>query len=262
MRLQWRIVVFLCFTTAVLICAFSLPRIPQDPAYHQFVDGRSIFGIPNFLNVISNIPFLIAGIWGLIQTVPRRQTAAFQMQSERWPYIVLFGGLVLTFWGSAHYHWSPDNSTLFWDRLPMAVSFIGILAGVIGDRISAKVARLWLWPMLALGVFSVFYWRLSELNGVGDLRLYVVVQFYTLAAICLLIILFPSRYTHSGWLIGGGIAYIVAKILEALDHEIFSVVRISGHTLKHFAAATAGFCILAMLKRRKMTESRNAGVGI
>jgi hypothetical protein len=162
----------------------------------------------------------------------------------------------LTCFGSAYYHWSPDNSTLFWDRLPMAVCFIGIFAGVIGDRFSAKASRLWLWPMLALGVFSVFYWRFSELNGVGDLRPYVVVQFYTLAAICLLIILFPSRYTRSGWLIAGGAAYIAAKILEALDHEIFSVVGISGHTLKHLAAAATGFCIVAMLKRRKITEAK------
>jgi hypothetical protein len=256
MRIQWRITVFLCFTVAVLACAFCLPRIPQDPAYHLFVDGRSIFGIQNFFNVLSNIPFLVAGIWGLGYTVSRRQTAKFQMQSERWPYIALFLGLVLTCFGSAYYHWSPDNSTLFWDRLPMAVVFMGIFASVLGDRISAKVGRLWLWPMLAIGIFSVIYWRFSELNGIGDLRPYVVVQFYTLAAVCLLISLFPSRYTHSGWLIVGGAAYIAAKILEALDQEIFSVVGISGHTLKHLVAAAAGFCILAMLKQRKMTEAR------
>ncbi len=244
--------IFLLFTLAALIAAFSLSRIPQDPGYHSFVDRRSMLGIPNFSDIISNIPFVIAGVLGLIRTVPWRQTAAFQMPYERRPYIAFFLGLALVGFGSAYYHRAPDNNTLFWDRLPMAVAFIGIFAGAISDRISARAGRLWLWPMLAVGVFSILYWRISELNGEGDLRIYVIVQFYTLAALCLMIMLFPSRYTHSGWLVSGGAAYLAAKIFEALDREIFDVVGISGHTLKHIAAAAAGFCVLTMLKRRRL----------
>jgi hypothetical protein len=42
-----------------------LPPIPQDQSYHQFADQRTIFGIPNFWNVVSNLPFLAVGAAGL-----------------------------------------------------------------------------------------------------------------------------------------------------------------------------------------------------
>src|SRR2546430_5468474 len=31
---------------------------------------------------------------------------------ERWPYVVLFGGVCLTAFGSSYYHWTPDNNRL------------------------------------------------------------------------------------------------------------------------------------------------------
>lgn len=44
----------------VLAAAFS-PPIPQPQEYHQFADQRMLLGIPNFLNVVSNVPFLLVG---------------------------------------------------------------------------------------------------------------------------------------------------------------------------------------------------------
>jgi hypothetical protein len=250
MRMQWRLLAFLGFTLAVLIGVFFLHRIPQNPAYHLFADSRSIWGIPNFFNVISNLPFFVAGMWGLIHTIPNRQTQAFREKYERWPYIVFFLGLALTCFGSAYYHWAPDNRALAWDRLPMTVGFIGIFAGTIGDRIGPRIGRVCLAPMLVFGISSVLYWYFSEMKGVGDLRPYVVVQFYTIVAVILLVILFPARYTHAGWLIAGGGAYVLAKVFEALDKPIFDLTKISGHTLKHLAASLTAIWIGIMLRRR------------
>src|SRR3972149_1940055 len=42
-----------------------LDPVPQDPGYHAFVDGRTLFGIPNFWNVVTNLPFLFIGLQGL-----------------------------------------------------------------------------------------------------------------------------------------------------------------------------------------------------
>ena len=36
-----------------------LPPIPQDQSYHQFADQRALLGIPNFWNVVSNLPFIV-----------------------------------------------------------------------------------------------------------------------------------------------------------------------------------------------------------
>jgi hypothetical protein len=39
-----------------------IPPIPQDPAYHQFADLRTVWGIPNFLNVLTSLSFLVVGL--------------------------------------------------------------------------------------------------------------------------------------------------------------------------------------------------------
>jgi hypothetical protein len=252
MSFQWRITAFLCITLIILTFVFFLPPIPQNPAYHHFKDSRSLFGIPNFADVLSNAPFLIAGIIGFLQV--KRRSTAFRDKREQWPYLAFFLGIALTCFGSAYYHWSPDSQTLVWDRLPMSIAFMGILAGAISDRIGARAGSFSLFPLLCVGIVSVLYWYFSEMNGSGDLRPYAVVQFFTLAAIPLLFILFPARYTHSWWLLAGGGAYVLAKVFETFDRPIFDITKISGHTLKHLAAALTAFCVIQMLRRRNSVQ--------
>jgi hypothetical protein len=47
--------------------------------------------------------------------------------------------------------------------------------------------------------------------------------------------------------------YVLAKILETGDRQIFALTghTVSGHTLKHLAAAMAGYWMLRMLRRRE-----------
>jgi hypothetical protein len=46
--------------------------------------------------------------------------------------------------------------------------------------------------------------------------------------------------------------YALAKVLETFDEPIFAAGHIvSGHTLKHLAAAAAGYYILRMLQKRR-----------
>ena len=39
--------------------------MPQPLSYHAFADCRTFFGVANFFNVVSNLPFLIGGALGL-----------------------------------------------------------------------------------------------------------------------------------------------------------------------------------------------------
>ena len=55
----------LILTVVVAVAVSLLPRIPQPQAYHLFADRRSLLGIPNFGDVVSNLPFAVLGIWGL-----------------------------------------------------------------------------------------------------------------------------------------------------------------------------------------------------
>ena len=236
---------------AVLVCAaalFTAAPIRQPVEYHRFADTRTFFGVPNALNVLSNLPFAIAGIAGLLVSARSR---IFGDSIERQSYFVLFAGVALTTAGSAWYHLAPDNDRLVWDRLPMAIGFMGLLTAIAAERVSARAARMLLWPLVALGCGSVLYWHWTELHGAGDLRLYLLVQFGSLIVVVLMLCLYRAPYPGTGYLVAGLTAYAGAKGLEAADQAIFGAGQIvSGHSLKHLAAAGGVACIVAMLAVR------------
>ena len=47
------VLVFFCLMVISLGGLLLLSPIPQDQNYHQFADQRTIFGIPNFWNIVS-----------------------------------------------------------------------------------------------------------------------------------------------------------------------------------------------------------------
>jgi hypothetical protein len=195
--------------------------------------------------------FFLAGLLGLAFLARKPSAQQFLDRRERWPYLFVFPGLILTAFGSAYYHLAPDNSRLAWDRLPMTVVFMPLVAAMIAERVNVRLG-LWLLPVLtAIGIESVLQWHSTVQRGAGDLRFYVAVQIYAVLAL-LAGLLLPPRYTRgSDWLIVAGF-YLLAKIGETADQQIFAVGHIvSGHTLKHLAAGFAGFWILRMLQKRQ-----------
>jgi hypothetical protein len=239
---------------AIAIIALLLPPIPQPLSYHNFADHREWLGIPNFGDVVSNVPFAIVGIWGLI-VLWTQNKVKFADPRERWLYVVMFAGLILTAFGSGYYHLAPDNARLVWDRIPIMIVFMALLSAVIAERVSVE-AGLWLFPVLqAAGSGSVLLWRASELYGRGDLRFYAAVQVYSVVVL-LLILLFPAKYTRGYDFAIVVSFYVLAKILEETDRPVFLFCHlVSGHTLKHLAAAGAGYWILRMLMKRRVIST-------
>jgi hypothetical protein len=232
-----------------------LPPIAQDPAYHDFADRRPLLGVPNFLNVASNLFFVVVGVLGaraVVRSGRPRPGGALVGGWERTALLMMFAGVGLTGFGSGWYHLAPGNDTLVWDRLPMTLAFMTLLALTIGERLSAPMGRRLLPVLLVLGAASVAVWHVTEARGHGDLRLYGLVQFFPLVAIPLMLALFPPRYTRGADLVLALGLYVVAKLLEALDGAIFALGHlVSGHTLKHLAAAAATAVIARMAARRR-----------
>jgi hypothetical protein len=245
---------FLLITLAAVAATFARPPIVQNPAYNHFADTRAFLGVPYFLDVASNLPILLVGLAGLEflrRTNAPHFTTAFTDPTEAWPYRVLFAGVCLAAFGSAYYHLAPSDGRLVWDRLPMTIVFMSWLAATIEERIDRTTGLRLLPILVGLGVYSVVYWHISELRGVGDLRVYADVQYLSTLAIPLLSIMFPSRYTRSRTVFVIVVIYLLAKSLELFDEQIFALGHIvSGHTLKHLAAAGASYLILDMLRRR------------
>ncbi|MGB5079606.1 MAG: ceramidase domain-containing protein [Burkholderiales bacterium] len=240
---NWRHLVLAIAVLGSLALALSLlPPLAQSPGYHEFADRRSFFGIPNFWDVASNVPFLLVGIAGVrfcLRSDPRGGKPG---------WLAFFAGVALVSIGSGYYHWDPKNATLVWDRLPMTLAFMGLFVALLGEYVHARLARVLFLPMLLLGVCSVLYWQWT-----GDLRLYLWVQLVSLLSVPVVMILFRARNSHS-WLLPVALGwYVLAKAAEVRDAQVFALTGglLSGHSLKHVLAAIACLSILAMLRARK-----------
>ena len=239
------------FTVLCALAAFLWPAMPQPLGYHDFADHRTMFGVHNFLDVASNVGFLLVAIAGFVVVwSPRTQ---FEYHVERWPYAVFFVGMLLTAGGSAYYHLAPDNERLFWDRLPMTIAFMSLIAAQIADRISVRAGLILLVPMLWIGAESVVYWRATERAGAGNVIPYAVLQAYAVVMLLLITWLQPSRYTRGNDLYWVFAAYVVAKLLELFDRPVLALGdAVSGHSLKHLAAALGGLVVCRMLMLRTL----------
>ena len=236
----WRLWVLLLVAVGSLALMLSLEPIRQSPDYHRFADQRPILGLPNFMNVWSNVAFMLVGLAG-VALLARRAV------SLRPAWLTFFVGIAIVSAGSAYYHSTPNNDSLVWDRLPMTVAFMGLLSALLGEYVSERLGRVLLAPAVLLGVASVLYW-----HGSGDLRLYAWVQLIPLLAVPVLIVLFRPLHTH-GWLLLVALAlYGLAKVSETYDGEVFAWTRqgMSGHTLKHLLAASSCLAVLVMLRLR------------
>lgn len=249
-----RVSILVGLLVAGLLALLALDPIPQDPDYHRFADTRAFLSIPNFNDVASNAGFALVGLLGILTVAGRKRPAIFAQQADAWPYIVFFGGVALVSLGSAYYHWAPSNDRLLWDRLPMAIAFMAFCSAIVADRIDAKAGNTWLLPLLiALGLLSLVYWSSTEALGRGDLRFYAFVQFYPMIALPVVCWLFPEhRHTAGRYLVWVIAWYGLSKLLEHFDGEVFGLLghTVSGHTLKHLAAAGATYVVLRMLLAR------------
>jgi len=231
---------------AAIVVVFMVEPIPQNLAYHLFSDMDTLWGIPNFWNVLSNLPFMIAGLYGLIAMRQLdKESLVGVVKTVSWLFFI---GLFLSGIGSGYYHLSPSNSTLVWDRLPMTITFMAFFTFVLSMHLGKKTGSLWLWPLIMVGIVSVFYWDYTESIGAGDLRFYAMIQFLPMLLIPVVVLMFPtaSYNTASVWVVIA--VYFAAKISEYFDYQLYYLIGISGHSLKHVIAALSGIAFLYAIK--------------
>lgn len=229
--------------------------IPQSAVYHAFADQRAFFLIPNFWNVISNLPFALAGIYGIL--VAQKNKTHRDTYEIKWlPFIFSWGILAVSI-GSAYYHWNPNNNTLVLDRLPMTVGFMSLFTLVIYDFCNDKIGRVSFWAAHLMGINSIVYWVVSENIGKGDLRPYILVQFFPIVIILVFLMLFPSRVNYKRNLFLAVIFYALAKVSEHLDKPIYDLTNqtISGHPIKHLLSAIAVVFLLKIFSQWRISKT-------
>lgn len=241
----WRELALLGLIVASALAIMLVPPIPQSLAYHEFVDGRALWRIPNFLNIATNLPFLVVGGWGLAYCLRQPQHEA------PWSWCLVFLGTAAVCFGSAYYHWQPNSGTLVWDRLPMTIAFMALFLALLREHVDMKSEGIGLGIALVAGVASVIYWIYTD-----DLRPYIWVQAVPFLVIACALGLFEGKYTHRHFLVYGLLLYALAKVGELFDAQIYLLTQelLSGHSLKHLLAAAGIYLLYLMLKRRQTRE--------
>lgn len=140
----------------------------------------------------------------------------------------------------------------------MTLAFMALFTIIIAEYISVKLGKHLLYPLLILGTTSVLYWHYTESIGEGDLRYYLLIQFLPLVAIPLILLFMKPTFSHGKmywWLL---LAYVLAKLLEHFDSAIYDMLSIvSGHTLKHLAAALGMLLLLRCYNKRAKINHPN-----
>ncbi len=239
--------------TLGLVALAALAPATHLPAhYHHFADQRALGGLPFAMDVLTNLPFALAGAWGLAWL--RRATGLAQPQ--RMLAALFFAGLALTALCSGIYHLHPENAGLALDRAGMAVAFAGVVGLAAADRVSGRAGLALAALLLVLGpLAAVWDWR------TGNMTPWAVLQADGALLLALLALRRPRSPRISdakaptgalGFSTLGVLGiYALAKALEMGDHAVFHALHgvISGHSLKHVAAAAAAWPVLAALKR-------------
>jgi hypothetical protein len=212
-----------------------LGPMTQTQHYHNFVDKRSFLAVPNFGDVMSNLSFLLSGIFTMI--------VAFKNPIDS-NLVFWFGASqVILALASAFYHLKPNDFGLGVDRLGMSICFALALAVTLADRnCNANVTLPAVLVLLAISCAGPLYWMLTNSKGNGDLRLYGVSQYVFLIGIALALLLYRSKHKSQDWIAWMGfLFFFLSKVPEIMDSDIFVQTEefMSGHTLKHYVAGAS-----------------------
>jgi len=237
MKDQYKLILLFAIAIIGIIIVFSMQPIAQDIKYHNFTDSYSLFSIPNFYNVISNIGFITLGLYGFLKVL--------STNNKNCLIYFLTIGIILTGLGSGYYHWNPNNITLIFDRLPMVIVFMTFFTFIISNYITSKNYKTYFSLFLSTGIISILYWSYTESIDTGDLRLYALVQFLPMLLIPVIILLYKNKNNNSYYIFPVLGLYILAKLCEHFDEFIYYFLKesISGHSIKHLFAAVAAYYI-------------------
>lgn len=222
----------------------QLPPISQDLSYHAFADQSKTSFIENGLNVLSNQPFILVGIYAIYCGRKYREPLSERKIFKQ--FIIFAVGVFLVGFGSGYYHYEPNNITLIWDRLPMTIAFMALYSIIVSVFISSTSGKNLLPWLLVCGFVSVGYWALTESMGSGDLRMYALVQFLPMILIVSILFMYKDNSIEKAYLISTMLWYGIAKLLEAFDEDVYHLLNesVSGHSLKHVAAAIASLYLV------------------
>jgi hypothetical protein len=241
---------------AVILLAVFAHRM-RAPAYNVFADQVTCLGIPNFTNVASNLAFVLAGVVALAWFWRERSRllgTRFRSRTELALYASFFAAAVLVGIGSGYYHWRPTNATLFWDRCPMTLAGAALAGAFLAERVDTRAGAIVAVALALLLPATLVYWRMSEAAGAENLWPYLAGFYGSLGVATLVLVLFPSPFTHGSQAFVAVVWFAAAMPFDkALDGWVYSLGGITGgHAVKHLLAGLAMFWLFWFMLRPRV----------
>lgn len=237
---------------ALLAVAIFGPFVAQPGHLHEFADQRSWWGIACTMDVLSNLPFALLGLLGLVCLVLHKRQIPL---AQRGLAALFFVGLIVTAAASSWYHWQADDAGLAIDRLGMVVAFAGLLGLAASDRISSRAGVALALAVLVMGPLSVAVWY-----GSGSVLAWAALQFGGMALVLWLACLKPlpgALAVRWGWVI---MIYVIAKLFEQADEAVYALSSqlVSGHSIKHVVASFAALPVIVAILDLEKNRAESA----
>ena len=225
---------------------------------HHFADQRTWGTLPHAVNVLSHLPLIPVGLWGLwrVSRLPKSEPL-------RWIWFWFFICQMLATLGGMVYHWAPSDASFIWDQVPKSAASTLFALAFLAERVDR---RMGLTPAIAAGLIAALsggiWWLYSaNVSQVGDLRPLMWLE------------MLPALLVASGgWTLDGHllsrsdwlrsqISFVLAQALDWADRWVFLSTQewVSGHSLRHIAlAACCGWVAYRLGATQPATASQAA----
>lgn len=225
--------------------------VTLQPEAMRYADSRGWIGIPNAMNVLSNLPAVAVGAWGWHGT-----------RSSTWPAHLMrpwrgFHGTVMVAGAiSAVYHLSPNVPLFLLSQAALAAAFTLLCCGALAERVDARMGslRAVVLALVVVGAMSCHMVVAAWVTGELDLRPVLCLQLLPVLLIPAGAMSLSGSVTRlRDWMLMLT-AYALARGFEHADQAVFDATGwLGGHALLHLCLALAAACLA-----RRAHSSRSA----
>jgi hypothetical protein len=230
------LVMLFALVAASLMGFIAWGPVELTPRSHWFADQRTLFGISNAINVLSHVPLIPLGIWGLWRVAQLPQGEPLRMV-----WALFFASQMLATVGGMAYHLAPSDHLYVWEQLPKSAACTFMACAFLAEWIDLRWAGVLAMSGAVLANITGAVWWVATLHwfGAGDLRPLLWLEFMPTMLVA------TGAWNLAGRVLGRQdwqrslISFVVAQFVDWADPKIFSALGyFSGHSVRHLALAS------------------------
>jgi hypothetical protein len=230
------VALMLAMALAAIVGLVAWGPVGLVPHMHHFVDEGPWLGVPNGINVLSHVPLIPIGLWGIwrVSRLPSNEPL-------RWIWGCFFLCQMLATLGGMYYHRAPGDAAFIWDQVPKSAACSLFAFAFLAERIDRRFGNpIAIATALSASLLGGIWWLYSlHHDGLGDLRPLIWLEMLPVLLVA------TGAWTLSGHLLSrqdwmrSQISFVVAQTVDWTDGAVFDLTHqtIGGHSMRHLALA-------------------------